>query len=65
MNFYNSFTPLERAMCGRWAQHMRSIGLWVMTPEVCVACGQDRGVIDGHVEDYSSRFGTRAENETG
>lgn len=52
MNSYNGFTSAERTKAQRWLNEEYRAGRRVR-PTSCVACGQDRGVIEAHAEDYS------------
>jgi hypothetical protein len=64
MNYYNGFSPEERTMCATWYWRMERWGLWKNPPEICFACGQSEGPIQGHAEDYSLRFGQTVPAET-
>lgn len=53
---YNGFPPEQRNRAQAWLNQAWRSGLLVR-PRVCCACGQDRGIIDAHAEDYSEPFG--------
>lgn len=48
---YNGFSPKERDASSAFIRKLERSG-W-RRPTVCVACRQDRGIIDLHLEDYS------------
>jgi hypothetical protein len=56
MNWYNGFSPEQRAASGAWVKEQVQLGLYVW-PTRCEACGQDTGIFDTHVEDYSQPYG--------
>jgi hypothetical protein len=55
MKSYNGFSPQQRERAQRWLREEWTSGR-LARPTVCCACGQDRGVIDAHAEDYSEPF---------
>ena len=55
MTHYNGFTPAERNAAQAWLNREWTAGR-LARPSVCLACGQDQGVIDAHAEDYSRPF---------
>ncbi|MGH9605552.1 MAG: hypothetical protein ACRD3N_07615 [Terracidiphilus sp.] len=55
MKPYNGFPPEQRERAQRWLRAEWASGRLVR-PSKCCACGQDRGVIDAHAEDYSEPF---------
>ena len=56
MNSYNGFLPAQRNRALRWIKAEYAAGRR-QRHTVCQGCGQDRGVIGGHSEDYSEPFG--------
>lgn len=55
MKAYNGFTAAQRNRAQAWLNVQWNMG-FLNRPKVCVACGQDKGVIDAHAEDYSEPF---------
>lgn len=55
MKDYNGFSATQRNRAQRWLNQQWALGT-LQRPRVCVACGQDHGVIDAHAEDYSEPF---------
>jgi hypothetical protein len=55
MTSYNGFSSSERSAAQRWLEAGWRGGR-LRRPTACCACGQDRGVIDAHAEDYSRPF---------
>jgi hypothetical protein len=55
MNSYNGFSPEQRDKAQRWLRSEWSFGR-LARPSVCCVCGQDKGIIDAHAEDYSEPF---------
>ena len=53
MDWYNGFSPTERARSGRFLNRMVREGKWTPNPERCVACGRTDGLIQRHREDYT------------
>tara|TARA_R100000773_G_scaffold36307_1_gene31302 strand:- start:1602 stop:1847 length:246 start_codon:yes stop_codon:yes gene_type:complete len=56
MKSYNGFTPKERTdafiwLKGEYASGRREKG------KVCDACGQTKGIVEDHSEDYSYPYG--------
>jgi hypothetical protein len=51
---YNGFSAEERGASSRWERELLRSG-W-KRPTKCIACGQNRGVVDAHLEDYSQPF---------
>lgn len=62
MKSYNGFSPNQRMKAQRWLNYHYDNGL-LKRPTVCVACGQDKGIIDSHAEDYSEPFANGKTNE--
>jgi len=56
MRSYNGFDSALRTRAGRWLNAEIAAGR-VERPTECLACGQKRGRIDSHAEDYSEPFG--------
>jgi len=56
MKDYNGFTADQRNRSYAWLKAQWAAGL-LPRPSRCCACGQDRGIIDAHAEDYSEPFG--------
>ena len=54
-NSYNGFSGAQRDRAQAWLRAEWASGR-LKRPRVCCACGQDRGVIDAHAEDYSEPF---------
>jgi len=52
---YNGFSPAQRNKAQRWLNAEWAAGT-LPKPNHCYACGQDKGVIDAHAEDYSEPF---------
>ena len=52
---YNGFTPESRERSQVWLNAQFAAGL--ARPTRCDACGQTKGAIDYHTEDYSEPFG--------
>jgi hypothetical protein len=55
MKSYNGFSPEARERAQRWLRAEWISGR-LARPSVCCACGQDKGIIDAHAEDYSEPF---------
>jgi hypothetical protein len=55
MKSYNGFPPEQREKAQRWLRAEWASNR-LAKPSVCCACGQARGVIDAHAEDYSEPF---------
>jgi hypothetical protein len=55
MKSYNGFPPGARERAQRWLRAEWISGR-LARPSVCCACGQDKGIIDAHAEDYSEPF---------
>jgi hypothetical protein len=53
-SIYNGFSAEERGASSRWERELLRSG-W-KRPTKCIACGQNRGVVDAHLEDYSQPF---------
>lgn len=51
---YNCFSPAEREASIRWERELLRNG-W-KRPTQCIACGQNQGIVDAHLEDYSQPF---------
>lgn len=56
MKHYNGFTPQERERSLVWQKAQILNGKYP-APSECCACGQTKGVIDYHQEDYSEPYG--------
>ncbi len=52
---YNGFSGAHRDKAQAWLRGEWTSGR-LARPSVCCACGQDRGIIDAHAEDYSEPF---------
>lgn len=55
MKSYNGFPPEQREKAQRWLREQWTSGR-LARPSKCCACGQDKGIIDAHAEDYSEPF---------
>lgn len=55
MKDYNGFSAAQRTRAGAWLRERWAEGL--PRPSKCDACGQTKGVLDAHAEDYSEPFG--------
>jgi len=53
---YNGFTPEQRTKALYWLRKQQADGLRTRHV-VCHVCGQTKGTIDDHSEDYSEPFG--------
>jgi len=56
MNSYNGFTAEQRNAAQRWLVQRWNSGT-LPRPKECCACGQTKGIIHQHAEDYSQPFG--------
>ncbi len=56
MNSYNGFSPARRLRALRWLTAEYDAGRRTR-PTSCDACGQARGLIEAHSEDYGEPFG--------
>jgi hypothetical protein len=56
MRPYNGFSGRQRSRAQTWLNRQWKAGA-LARPMRCVACGQSRGIIDAHAEDYSEPFG--------
>lgn len=56
MNSYNGFSPAHRMRALAFYKTERAAGRKI-APTVCDGCGQTKGVIAPHSEDYSEPFG--------
>jgi hypothetical protein len=56
MNPYNGFSGQQREKAQRWLNAQWAAGT-ISKPSKCCACGQTRGIIHAHAEDYSEPFG--------
>lgn len=56
MNSYNGFAPDQRRRALAWLNREYAAGRRTR-PIRCEACGQDRGPIDAHSENYGEPFG--------
>jgi hypothetical protein len=52
---YNGFSPEQRNRAQAWLNSQWRSGE-LIRPNTCCACGQDKGIIDAHAEDYSEPF---------
>jgi hypothetical protein len=55
MSSYNGFTGAQRDKAQAWLRAEWTSGR-LARPARCCACGQDKGRIDAHTEDYSEPF---------
>ena len=55
MRAYNGFTPAQRAKAGAWMRVQWNSGA-IPRPVRCCACGQEKGILDAHTEDYSEPY---------
>jgi hypothetical protein len=55
MQPYNGFSGRQRSRAQAWLNRQWKAGV-LARPMQCVACGQSRGIIDAHAEDYSEPF---------
>jgi len=55
MKEYNGFSSEQRTKAQGWLNRQWRAGS-LDKPTLCCACGQDKGVIDAHAEDYSEPF---------
>jgi hypothetical protein len=55
-NYYNGFSPAERAASGDYLARMRKEGKWSRHPDKCSACGRTEKPIQRHREDYGQPF---------
>ena len=55
MKDYNGYTAAQRSKSMDWLRAQWEVGA-VKRPFKCCACGQDKGIIDAHAEDYSEPF---------
>ena len=55
MKSYNGFPPAQRLKAQAWLNAEWAAGR-IPRPSKCCACGQDRGEIQAHAEDYSEPF---------
>jgi hypothetical protein len=55
MKDYNGFSGSDRRRAQAWLNYQWNAGL-LARPSECCACGQDKGIIDAHAEDYSQPF---------
>lgn len=56
MTYYNGFSPAQRTKAQRWLNEQWEAGAFPR-PSKCCACGQTKGIIHAHAEDYSEPFG--------
>jgi hypothetical protein len=56
VNSYNGFSPEQRTKALRWLRQEQAAGRRLRAA-VCEVCGQDKGKVMEHSEDYSSPFG--------
>jgi hypothetical protein len=52
MREYNGFTPEQRREAGRIQERAFKQGI-IQRPRKCKRCGQEKGIIDAHLEDYN------------
>jgi hypothetical protein len=62
MRSYNSFPPEARERAQRWLRAEWTSGR-LARPSTCCACGQNKGIIDAHAEDYSEPYGAGVTDE--
>ena len=55
MRSYNGFSPARRMEADAWLKAGVAAGR-LEPPSRCMACGETRGIIDYHAEDYSQPF---------
>ena len=55
MKHYNGFTGQQRAKAQEWLNGQWRAGT-LKRPSRCCACGQEKGVLHAHAEDYSEPF---------
>lgn len=55
MRAYNGYSEKDRRRAQAWLNSQWQSGL-LERPAQCVACRQDKGIIDAHAEDYSKPF---------
>ena len=55
MQPYNGYSGRQRSRAQTWLSRQWKSGA-LARPMQCVACGQSRGIIDAHAEDYSEPF---------
>jgi hypothetical protein len=55
MRAYNGFSGKQRSRAQGWLNRQWKSGA-LARPIRCVACGQGKGIIDAHAEDYSEPF---------
>ena len=55
MKDYNGFSAAQRNKAQAWLNSQWRAGK-LARPVSCIACTQDRGIIDAHAEDYSEPF---------
>jgi hypothetical protein len=56
LNSYNGFTPEQRMEALRWTKAEYAAGRRA-PPRQCCVCGQTKGIIEPHSEDYSKPYG--------
>ena len=57
MNSYNGYEPKQRYKALAWLKKEWAAGTRQQTPTCCDICGQTKGHLEYHSEDYSSPFG--------
>jgi hypothetical protein len=55
MRAYNGYSEKDRRRAQVWLNRQWHSGV-LARPAQCLACGQDKGIIDAHAEDYSEPF---------
>lgn len=55
MKPYNGFSEAQRNKAQTWLNSQWAAGL-LLKPSQCCSCGQTKGIIDAHAEDYSEPF---------
>jgi hypothetical protein len=56
MDWYNGFSPAQRARAGRWISREVKAGR-LSWPSSCMICGRTDGRFQLHAEDYGEPFG--------
>lgn len=53
MNNYKQFSAAQREATANQTKKLISEGKWPARPTKCAHCGQDKGILEWHNEDYS------------
>lgn len=56
MSSYNGFSDAIRNRAQRWLNNQMAAKT-LARPSICCACGQDKGIVHYHAEDYNEPFG--------